>query len=236
MKTKIMLGGALVTALLAAASTAGAQQATFGAQAPSEQKNWFMQDVRAPKHALELTLGTGYTQGFGMLESGVGVPDALRSGIGVQLGAAYRFNPQWSLGASGQYQEIYAQRANAARGLTAGLDGTFHVMPYTRTDPWISLGAGYRSLWEVYSSQSDRLTHGFQLARASVGVDIKASDDVAIAPVIGGDLDTFIWHNSNGSTTAISEPRVSTFVFAGIQGRVDVLGRREPTVLQTAKR
>jgi outer membrane protein OmpA-like peptidoglycan-associated protein len=102
-------------------------------------------------------------------------------------------------------------------------------MPYTRTDPFITLGAGYRMLWEVPREGASVLTHGFELARASVGVDIRMTEDIAVAPVIGADLTLPLWQDVHNGTSnqSISDPRVSTFIFAGIQGRFDLAGTRE---------
>jgi hypothetical protein len=72
------------------------------------------------------------------------------------------------------------------------------------------------------------LHHGLQLARAQVGLDVRVSRDVAIGPMIGGDIDLFIWRNPEGAAgnAAIPDKELSTFVFAGVQGRFDVGGTR----------
>lgn len=42
--------------------------------------------LEAPRNALELSLGTGYSQGFGNLRSGVGMPSVVTPGAGLTLG------------------------------------------------------------------------------------------------------------------------------------------------------
>ena len=220
MRTHLVSLAAL--AFVAWAPGAFAQQA----QPDIAEHSYFSAPVQAPKQAFELTIGSGYTQGFGLLQSGVAMVDVVRPGITLDVGAAYRANPHWSFGATTQYQEIYAQRANSARGFAAGLDATYHLMPFVRTDPWLQVGTGYRMLWEAYSQQPDLVTHGFELGRVVAGVDLHASEDIALSPVIGADLDMFVWQDGGAGAVAIKEPRASTFIFAGLQGRIDIGGTR----------
>jgi peptidoglycan-associated lipoprotein len=99
-----------------------------------------------------------------------------------------------------------------------------------RGDPWLRLGTGYRLLWETNPSGAQGITvmrHGFELLAAKVGYDVRVSEDVAIAPVIGADLNVFVWEDpSNGSSRAMSNAQVGTFVYAGLQGRFDLGGTR----------
>lgn len=92
-----------------------------------------------------------------------------------------------------------------------------------RLDPWVELGTGYRGFWETAEGQNALLTHGFQLARARVGMDLRGSEALSIGPVIGADATLLLWQDG-GQQVAIADPRLSTFVFAGIQGRLDVGG------------
>ena len=55
-----------------------------------------------------------------------------------------------------------------------------------------------------------------------MGFDLRVSPDIAIAPVIGADATMFLFQDVSGNIDIISSPRVSTFVFAGVQGRLDV--------------
>jgi outer membrane protein OmpA-like peptidoglycan-associated protein len=182
--------------------------------------------IEAPSNAFELTLGTGYTQGFGNLQEGVGMPSVATPGIGFDLGLGYRPVPEFSLQATGQYFELTAERAQAARGLTAGIAATGHLSPYSSLDPFITLGTGYRMLWETHTVGPNLLTHGFELAKAQIGLDVRVSPDVAIAPVVGADLNLFLWQSGATSDVSINNPRVNTFVFAGLQGRFDMGGDR----------
>lgn len=200
------------------------------AQAQNEKKTWFEQPLEAPTRALEIVVGTGYTQGFGSLQSGVDMRDVITPGIGVDVGLGYRANPHWALMFGGQYQEFAAERAASARGFLTGVAAAYHVAPYTRTDPWVQLGAGYRFLWENPHdvTQPNLLSHGIELAKLTVGVDFRVDKDVAIAPVIGADVTLPLWQAIGGNASvAINDPRPSTFVFAGLQARFDVTAEHE---------
>lgn len=213
---KRMFSVAAALATLAFASTASAQQSP-------EQKTYFQERVAAPSSAWEVSVASGYTQPLGALDKFTGMPSVGLQGIGFDLGVAYRMSQHWAIGVGGQYHEIYAPNAAGARGMTAGIDASYHFSPQARLDPWLGLGTGYRFLWVDHTSpKSNVLDHGFELARARAGIDLRVSPGFAIAPVVGADMNLFLWQASAGSTVAIADPRLNTFVFAGLQGRFDV--------------
>ena len=200
----------LVTIAAAGAADASAQETSTP---------YFQQYVAPPRNALELTIGTGYTQGFGSLYRGLGIPSVAREGVAVDLGLAYRIDPHWMIGITGEYQELDAQRAASARGVTAGAQAAYHFSPSNRVDPWAALGTGYRWLWEHNDAPGTTLTtQGLQIGRLTLGVDLRMSPQFAIAPVIGADLDVFLAQNS----AAVTDARTSTFVYAGLLGRFDL--------------
>lgn len=225
----VLYVGAATAAVCLAPTLAWAQNTR---PAAPEREEYLMQHVPAPRRALELSVGTGYTQGFGLMQRGVGMPEVARPGLAVDIGAGARLAPRWSVGLTGQYQELSAERANAARGLTAGLAGTFHIAPYVRSDPWLQLGTGYRMLWEREignASGANLLTHGIQLAKLTAGFDLRVNEDIALAPIASADLNLFLWQDG-GRNVAIADPRLSTFVMAGLQGRFDVAAVHESDV------
>jgi outer membrane protein W len=206
------------------------------AQTQEGEQPWAVQGVAAPSQAFELTVGTGYTQPFGELRRGLGMPQVAREGIGVDVGAGYRADPHWGLSIGGQYQELNAQNnVDAARGLAFTLAAQYHIVPQARLDPWVEIGTGYRMLWQVTGNNNPTvLNHGFELARARAGFDLRISPDVAIAPVVGADATVFLWQDAGDGSVAIADPRVSTFIFAGLQGRLDVGGTKVATVHTTS--
>ena len=221
--------GGLATAL---AGTALAQQGLY-----ETTPSYMRAPVRAPRNALEIGINTGYTQGFGDIARGKSVGSTADAGLGVGLNLAYRASPGLSLGAVGQFQEFkpddrVGTNANV-RGMAAGVDATVHFAPYERVDPFVSLGSGYRFLWTMpKGSGNDVLTHGFELARLNLGLDVRVSQDVAIGPMVGADLNLFMWNNPEGSpgNEEIDSRRINTFIYGGVQGRFDVGGQRETLI------
>ncbi|HEX4516009.1 MAG TPA: hypothetical protein VH054_20810, partial [Polyangiaceae bacterium] len=138
-----------------------------------------------PVNALEITGAVGYTQGFGEIVDGLNVNKVITAGLGTELGLNYRFSPHLALGVYGQYNQFDAQRTDTARGLAAGLGLTYHILPFEHWDPWLQFATGYRMLWETGPSDSNTptvMTHGFEPARLTVGLDYRVSRDIAISP------------------------------------------------------
>ena len=222
-----LVGVAAAGLVLLVPAFAGAQEG---------ERTYYEKGVPAPAQALEITVGTGYTQPFGMLRSGVDTDAFMRDLRHADASVGYRIDPRLALSIGGQYQEFNAQNADAARGATATLAAQYHVLPQSRLDPWVELGTGYRGLWQVpvVNGGPTVLTHGWQIARARVGFDLRLSPDIAIAPVIGADATMFLWQDAGGNNVAISNPDVSTFVFAGVQGRLDLGGTKVGTATVTS--
>ncbi|SRR5579883_509870 len=217
MERMIARGGG---ALLCTAALAWA-----GRSASAQEQTYAQKGIPAPTNALELKVGTEYTQGFGMIAPGQSIGDTAGPGFGVHVDADYRAAPAWSLGLQGEYQEFATERDTAARGFVGNLGVTAHLAPYVRGDPWLRLATGYRFLWQVDPPGAPTtLLHGFELAKATIGYDIRVSREVALAPQVGGDVNLFVWREQNGTNTALSTAQWGTFVFAGLQGRFDAGG------------
>jgi peptidoglycan-associated lipoprotein len=216
MKPKIAIPAALAALAAASSGNAFAQEEV--------DTDYLRHFVEPPRNAFELTLGTGYTEGFGQYTQSIGMPSVAQQGMALDLGLGYRIDPHWMIGAMGEYNELMAERADSARGVVAGIQAGYHMLPAQRVDPWVSLGSGYRWLWEVHhDTNTSLLTQGLQMARLLVGVDIRTGRDFAIGPVIGADLDEFLAQGNGG----ISNPSVVTFVHAGLMGRFDLGGERD---------
>ncbi len=206
-----------------------------GAAAAQELEGSAPRPLTAPKEAFEIDVTTGYTQGFGAISGrpGEALSDVAKGGIGVGVGLGYRATPELAVGLTGQYQELAPAATQAmgtrVRGAAIGVEGKAHFRPYERVDPWLSLGAGYRMLWIAPEGPGNNvLQHGFELARGRVGLDVRVSRDIALGPVIGGDVNLFTARNPEGPAgdAVIPEKRASTFLFAGVQGRFDLGGSR----------
>lgn len=197
--------------------------------------------ILAPGSAFEIQVNTGYAQGFGpQLPSKGNLPSASinRAGLGAGLGLAYRATPNSSVGVVGSYSMQDTAKGAQQRNVVAGLDATYHANPFQRLDPFLSLGAGYRMMWDhQLNGAADTFSHGFQLARAAVGVDLRISKDVAIAPTIGGDINMFLWRKAEGqSTQMIQDPKINGYLFAGVAGRFDLGGRRQGPPMLVGRR
>jgi hypothetical protein len=192
--------------------------------------------MAAPRDALELSFATGYTQGFGSLSRGVGLPSVATAGVGFDLSIGYRINAHWAVLWTGEYQEFTAQRSDTAGGVTNMVGAQYHFAPTSRTDPWAELGAGYRYLWESNVYGPTVQWHGFQYVHVRLGLDVRTSEEVAIGPVIGADMTEFRWRDLPYYSVYIHDARLSTFVYAGVQGRFDLGGgRTNPTYQVYAK-
>src|SRR5579871_6769604 len=89
------------------ASTVAAIVTLVGGVASAQQKDQAREsdgskDLSATNHNLELTVGTGYAQGFGNVGSGQPtLTDTGTAGGAIQAGVGYRIIPQLTLGAYG---------------------------------------------------------------------------------------------------------------------------------------
>jgi hypothetical protein len=223
MKSKWMAALAATIGTVAITGVASAQEKD---QSLATSKS----DKLAPvANALELTIGTGYAQGFG--EIGTNQPkltDVGQPGGAVQVGVGYRIIPQLTLG-------LYGSGAMFSRGdqvdnstnlysAAAGAQADWHFIPAANAfDPWVSLGTGWRGYW-LHNDQGTTALHGLELAKLQVGVDYRVSRLVALSPVVGGDLSMFLTESNPGSAgfSNITDPKVNTFVFAGLMGRFDL--------------
>lgn len=185
--------------------------------------------LAAATHALELTIGTGYAQGFGNVTSGQpSLTDVGQAGGAVQAGVGYRLIPQLTLGVYGSYG-LFARgdqvdHSATLSTATAGVQADWHFLPSgSAVDPWVSLGTGWRGYW-VNADQGTASLHGLELAKLQVGADYRVAPSVSIGPVVGADLSMFLTQqaaNANGYAS-IASPNVNTFVFAGLLGRFDI--------------
>lgn len=216
MDARCAVAVATLALIAASATTARAQE--------TEQPSYFKTHMKVPTNALETTVSTGYTQGFGMVAPGAGIGDIAQAGMGVELGLKYRIDPWWAIGINGNYQELHGTTVAAARGVTGGIDVTYHAMPGIRVDPWLQAGVGYRMLWQNNDNPRPNVfTHGFELLKVEVGVDWRVSPAVALGPVIGADLNMFLWQDvAGGGANAMPSATLNTFVWAGLQGRFDI--------------
>jgi hypothetical protein len=204
------------------------------AQPESPDTGGFDHAVAPVRNAFELGVAAGYAQGGGKLGDNVGsnLEDVAGPGGTVEVDVGYRLFPELSLGAYGTFSTF--QRGdqlvgdNSVLGATAGIQAAWHFRPDRSVDPWVSLGTGWKGLWLDPSNGKTTSLQGLELARLQVGADYRISQDVAIAPVVGGSLSMFISQDTP-MTTDLSEiqgKQVNFTGFAGLSGRFDLGGSR----------
>jgi len=194
-----------------------------------QEDNQSSRKLEPVKNAVELTVGTGYAQGFGdVAAQHLKLTDVGEAGGAVQLGVGYRLTPRLALGVYGSGSMFSrGTQVNESTNLyssTAGIQADWHFLPSgSEVDPWVSLGSGWRGYW-MSADQGTTSLQGWQIAKLQVGVDYRIDKAVAISPVIGADLSTFFTESTPASGTFhnLDTPKVNTFLFAGVQGRFDM--------------
>jgi hypothetical protein len=227
MNTKWWAASAAALGTIACAGVASAQQQSRDESPQSVRDR--SRELPAVKDAVELTVGTGYAQGFGSVASGLPkLTDVGTAGGALQLGVGYRILPQLTLGAYGTGAMFgrgdQVDSSANAYSATAGVQVDWHFRPAANVwDPWVSLGTGWRGYW-IHTDQGTTSMHGMELAKLQVGVDYRIAPTISISPVIGADLSAFFTRStpqSNGYGN-LTDPNVNTFVFGGLMGRFDI--------------
>jgi hypothetical protein len=190
------------------------------------------------KSAVEMTIGTGYMQGFGKVDAAQpSLTDVAKAGGGVQAGVGYRILPQLTLGGYGSWAMFsrgdQVDSSTNIYSATAGFQADLHFLPDGHLlDPWISLGSGWRGYW-MTGNQGTTSIQGMEIAKFQVGVDYRIDKAIAISPVVGVDINTFFTQSTPEVNTFanLQNPRANAFLFAGMQGRFDI-----PTGSQSGNR
>lgn len=198
-----------------------------------EDTSGFDHEVAPIRNAFEIGVATGYAQGAGKLGGNQGsLEDVSGPGGVVELDLGYRIIPNLSIGAYGTFSKFqHGDSVNSntdVLGATAGLQAAWHFRPDRSVDPWVSLGTGWKGLWLDPQNGKTTSLQGLEFARLQVGADYRVSKDIAIAPVIGGSLSTFISADSamTNDLTELNDKKVAFTGFAGLSGRFDLGGSR----------
>ncbi len=196
------------------------------------QEAYLQTRVPPPTHAFELQVSGGYTQGFGNIIPDRAILDAAGAGLGLTASLGYRASARASIEVEGQYQAFASENAGTSQGLDLNVGTTLHFLPTRRGDPWVRLGTGFRWLW-VNDATPGPIGYGalggnvgfsgFDLLNVRVGYDIQAWNGVSWAPILGANLQTFVWANS----TPLAQVQWGTFLYAGLQARFDAGGRED---------
>lgn len=85
-------------------------------------------------------------------------------------------------------------------------------------------GAGWKTL--LASGDDDLELRGIDLVRIQCGLDFRLSKNVAVAPVVGASISTFVSERQNGGFSDISGHLPQFTGVAGPSGRFDLGGTR----------
>jgi hypothetical protein len=174
--------------------------------------SYLWERVDAPRRALELGATAGYAQSLGMTSGHTAGP-----GLGASLGVGYRVTPNLSLTWTGRYAVLPDDGRAISNGASIGL----HVDPFARVDPVVSVGLGHRVAW----GRDDVTRHGLELAKVRATMDVRATNELAVGPMIGVDLSLLSFGGTSGAMERTFGD-VSAFVYAGAEVRWDLGGER----------
>jgi hypothetical protein len=172
---------------------------------------------------IELGIAAGYDRGAGPIGDAMHFEDVAGAGAAFEFSPGYRIRPELAVGAylaGAQYGAASVRNGNNAFSVSVGIRAAYHFRPAETADPWVSLGAGWRSMWlSSYQGDGPRL-RGFDLAHLQVGLDYRVNQGFSIAPVIGVNLLWFISEATpmtNGYAT-MPDQSLSVTAFAGFAG------------------
>jgi hypothetical protein len=199
-----------------------------------EDSTAFDHHVPAPNNAFEISVGAGYAQGAGPIAGGMAnhLEDLTGPGGAFELDLGYRIDPTFSIGGYGTLAKYNTgnlpDNGQDNYSVTAGVQAIAHLRPDRSVDPWVSLGTGWKGLWISPEEGKNTSLQGLELARIQLGIDYRVTQDVAIAPVIGGSLDMFLDQDSPMTVgyTELQTKKANFTGFAGLAGRFDVGGGR----------
>ena len=196
------------------------------------QETYLRSPVPAPSNAFELQLSGGYTQGFGNIFPSHSIGDVAGAGVGFTVAVGYRYTPAHLLRFRRPVPGVlvrelrnvpghrHERRRDAPRGTAAprrSLAAPRHRIP---------VGLAEQLHPRTVRARAGRLERqllpaGTSSTRESDTTSAPSSG-LAWAPVVGANLQTFIWANS----TALAPIQWGTFIYAGLQARFDAGGTR----------
>jgi hypothetical protein len=226
---------------------------TYGIEASAQeagQPSYFQRQMAAPTQAFEIGVSGLYNQGWGNLTdsrspraatTGRQVQDFAGAGIAAEVDLGYRFMPQAAVGVFAQGTEYDADSrllsGTNVRSLLAGIQGTWYVRPFRSLNPWVTLGSAYRGYWVVPEVGGISSYQGWEMARLQIGLDMRVTREVAIAPYVSGGIDVFFSEKLPNINARNLDPiPVSGWFGAGLLGRFDIGGRYIAPVSSVAAR
>jgi hypothetical protein len=211
----------LITSLSLAASLA-----TGARVASAQASDNTLDDVPAMTRGLELTIAGTYLQGAGGIGGDMSSASLVNLGGGTELSIGYRVTAALGVGAYGVINGFAGNDA-PSRLTTASLGGKldWHFAPTSWTAPWLSIGAGIKTLWAEKDALERRLV-GIELLNVHAGLDLRTTSWFAAGPVVSASVTTYtLKHDSTMIGYAeIPDKEVNLTLTVGLQGRFDLFG------------
>ncbi len=158
-----------------------------------------------------MSVTTAYARGFGSSAGSPATSDA--GGVAADLTLGFRI-PSWAVALVGGYGELDTDRGERVHTANGGIALTYHFTPSARFDPWIRGSTGYR-----FAEDGSRGAHGLQLGQLQLGGDLRASQIVAVGPVVGFEVDAFPWLRVRDGSEVT---QLYGCAFMGLVGRFDL--------------
>jgi hypothetical protein len=201
--------------------------------------NYFEKQMAAPSSAFEIGLGGNYTQAWGNITDtshtafvttpSRKIQDITGAGLNGELQLGWRFDPHWVAGIYGTFSGFNADstlpRDTDIRSVSAGLQGTYFFRPYRVVSPWIGLASAWRGNWIVPEVGGITSRQGWEIARLTLGADLRIEREVSVGPYVGGALDVMFTEKlPRTDHFNLDSPPASFWFTAGLMGRFDIGG------------
>ena len=177
---------------------------------------------------------------------------ALRSGVAVPFGAAYRFGGALSdtiagyvplrldvgyrvarhfyVGVDAQLAAILpnacpADASCSGTNVRFGAMAAYHLLPGRLVDPWLGLGMGFERLdvtRTVDGTSGEISARGLELLDIELGVDLRPTRALRVGPVIASSFTRYTRIVINGNSTTDFDPAIHAWVLLGFRGAFDL--------------
>jgi len=172
---------------------------------------------------IQLSPSFGYVDPFAKLEAGVSQSDAMGSGWGLGLDAAYGVSRSVMVGVWGQYQSLGGPDSCSACSASSTAFGAFvryHLVQGMRFDPWMAAGLGYR-ITKLSGIADDPTYSGIEWLRLQVGGDWYAFDAIGFGPFLELDMGRY----SSRSPGSVSDAANHWTFSTGARITLDIPGK-----------
>jgi hypothetical protein len=156
---------------------------------------------------------------FGTLESRLPAADRLASGFGARADLGFGVSRTVVLGVTGDFSSYLSpDDCDGCGGQSFGVGPMLrdHLVQGTRFDPWVSIGAGFRSLSVDGGDEALDLT-GVDWLRVAFGGDYYPLSNFALGPFAGFDATTY--------TGGDDDSRISFQLTLGLRLALNVPGK-----------